>query len=229
LREKKLLIICDSHGTKWGATGYAWQLKEKMGSKNVDIIEFGGISIQKIPTLLKERIDTTHYTYILIGLGNVDVHPRMPLYVMKFCRKIKFSFIREGLFNVPPTINLSYIVRLPFFLLKLIIIRFIKQTYSSNKKIKIAFTIIYNFLNKKSKHIILLPLFEVNEKIYTQHQNIKVIGINNWLKSEYTSAFLEDEILKKSFYKNYYNYDFFHFKTIYHSMLADLLFSKISN
>lgn len=222
-----MLVICDSHGTKWGALGYAWQLKKKLGTNDVDIIEYGGISIQKIPFLLKESIQNSHYTHIIIGLGNVDVHPRMPLNVMKFCRKIKLFFIREGLFSVPPTLNLYYIIRLPFFILKLIIIRFFKQTYLSNDEIRTAIENIYIDLKDKGEYITILPLFEVNEIIYTNYHNIQSKNINSWLMKNYKNIFFDDQIVEKHFYKNYYNYDFFHFKTEYHNMLSDLLITKI--
>jgi len=91
---KKILIVCDSHGMKWGAIGYAWQIKKKLKEHQVDIVECPGLSIKKCATYFMENIKRKYdYDIVVFGLGNPDVHPRMPLVIMKLLKNITFNFI----------------------------------------------------------------------------------------------------------------------------------------
>jgi hypothetical protein len=218
---KNILIICDSHGTRWGAIGYAWQIKNKLRNINIEILEYGGVGLNKIYEDIKKDIfKLEFYDMIIIGIGNPDIHPRMPKKIINLLKRFGLTFIRDSYFSVPPIINLSYLIRFPFFLLRLILIRFINETYLSNVMVVEYIDKIVNQLQYKTKKIIILPLFEVNELVYTNTHNQNAIEINTILKKKYVNDLFQSKLLDNNEYKKYYNYDGFHFKTIFHEKLS---------
>jgi hypothetical protein len=219
---KKILIICDSHGTKWGATGYAWQIKSILNESKVDILEYGGVRLTKIYEDIRNNSATLeNYDSVIIGIGNPDIHPRMPKIIMNLFKEIGLKFVRDSYFSVPPTINLSYLVRVPFFLFRLIVIRFKNETYLTNKEVFKSMSHIIDYMQNKVKKVIVLPLWDVNQLVYTNQHNNNAKEINKLLEKEYTSEFFESKIFKSAEYKRYYNYDGFHFKNIFHKKLSN--------
>jgi hypothetical protein len=226
---KKILIVCDSHGMNWGAIGYAWQIQKKLIEHQVDIVECPGLSIKKCARHfmdnLKERYD---YDIVVFGLGNPDVHPRMPLVIMKFLKKITFNFVRDSYFSIPPKLVPSYFLRIPFFVLRLIIIRFVYESYTKPEKFIEHFDLIYQNLFSNNSENIILPVFMVNSILYTKKHNENAVLINEKLLRKYPKKFLSDDILKPTYYNKFYNVDLFHFKNEYHELLSDLIIKKMN-
>jgi len=225
---KKMLIICDSHGTKWGAVGYAWQLKNNFKDFDIDILEFGGISIKKIiedeSLILKIK---QNYDIVLVGLGNADVHPRMPKTVIDFLKKIGLSFIRDAYFTIPPVINLSYILRLPFFILRIFLLRYFYESYLNEKEFFNYFNKLITMIETKNNNIVILPLFKVNSNIYTDSHNIATDNINSKLEIFYNNYFFNSLKLEHKDYKKYYNFDGFHFRGKFHQNISTILMNHI--
>ena len=218
---KNFLIICDSHGTKWGAIGYAWQIKKTLNKDRVDILEYGGVSLSKIyKEIQSDKSMLKNYDVIIIGIGNPDIHPRMPKFFIEFLKKIGLSFVRDSYFSIPPVMIFSYFIRMPFFLFRLLMIRFIDERYLSNQEVLENIQNIVEHLKYKTKKVILLPLWNVNQTVYTRRHNENAKEINSSLKRKFPKEFFESEIFKSDEYKKYYNYDGFHFKNFFHEKLS---------
>jgi len=100
---KKVLIICDSHGTEWGAIGYAWQIKNTLNRDRVGILEYGGVKLSKIYEEIQEnKTMLEDYDIIILGIGNPDIHPRMPKIIMNIFKKFGLKSVRDSYFSVPP-------------------------------------------------------------------------------------------------------------------------------
>jgi hypothetical protein len=144
----------------------------------------------------------------------------MPKKIMNLFKIFGLTFIRDSYFSVPPIINLSYIARFPFFLFRLILIRFINETYLSNVMVLQYINKIVNQLQYKAKTIFILPLLEVDELVYTNKHNQNAKEINTGLKKKYGNGLFQNKLLDNYEYKKYYNYDGFHFKNIFHEKLS---------
>lgn len=230
LMTNKILIICDSHGTKWGAVGYAWQIKKNLKNVQVDILEYGGVSIKKILNDSRlESLKVNEYDSIIIGLGNADIHPRMPIFVLNMFKRLGLSFVKDSYFTIPPKIILSYILRLPFFIIRLVLIRYYYESYLTDKEFIIFFNKLVEKYNFDKTKLLILPLLYVNENIYTNKHNISANKINNELKQQYSKYFMDGDILNYEAYRRYYNYDFFHFKDKFHEELSDKIIYKLKS
>jgi hypothetical protein len=146
--------------------------------------------------------------------------------MFKFFNKIGLGFIRDSYFSVPPKINLSYLLRLPFFIIRLFATRFIKESYMANSDIKTTLDEILQKI-KQDSNLLILPLFCVNSKVYGKFHNHNCDIINSFLSRKYKEDFLDDKLTDYSVYKKYYNKDCFHFKTNYHDSLSDKIKEKI--
>lgn len=226
----KILIICDSHGTKWGAVGYAWQIKNNLTNVQVDILEYGGVSIKKILNDSRlESLKIDEYESIVIGLGNADIHPRMPKFVINIFKRVGLSFVKDSYFTIPPKVTLSYILRFPFFIVRLMFIRYYYESYLTDKEFLVFFKklIKNNYLDKNK--LLILPLLYVNENIYTSRHNTSAEKINNELKQQYPKYFIDDDVFNYANYKKYYNYDCFHFKDKFHEELSAKIMHKLKS
>lgn len=223
---KKVLIICDSHGASYGCKSYSELLKDSE-HYNVDIQTFAGLSTDKV---IKEmKLDNDH-DYVIIQVGNPDVHPRMPRKLINKIKKVCPYIARDSLFSVPPQISLMYILRYPFFCIRrLVIKRMKKKEYMlSVDEVKNNLKTILERCSKNCKNIILFPLFEVDEKVYGKEHNTNAKIINDWLKENYEENFIDNKILNSTYYKKFYNKDHFHFTNEYHEELLSILYSIMS-
>lgn len=229
--KKKVLLICDSHGTDWGAKGYANQLKSIL-SKGIqlDILTFAGVSLKKIEKEIFVFLkDEDFYNHIFIGLGNVDVHPRMPITLMRKCRDIGLKVCREGLFTLPPKLSFSYLLRFPFFLHKRLLLFFFKESYATDIEIKKSIKNIITKMNmENTSNIHMLPLLEVKRVFYGNWHNLRVREINRWLKSDFGNILIKNNIFSIDNYKQQFNDDGFHFKDIFHEQIAKCILSIVN-
>ncbi|OBY92285.1 hypothetical protein A6723_028625 [Pseudomonas sp. AU11447] len=219
---KKLLITCDSHGTNWGCIGYAELIRKSLEDKNWEVttLAFPGLSLRKAAPSIIASLETK-YDAVIIGLGNPDIHPRIPKKIIASLKKIGIRNIRDSYFSVPPFLSLSYFARLPLFILRLILIRFYKETYLSQNEIKRVLSKIIDVSLKKSKKTIIIPTFKINEKVYGTDHNTRSTDINNYLINNYTEHIVNPQ--KKA----NYNIDFFHFKQNFQDNLCCVILKKI--
>jgi len=224
---KKVLILCDSHGTKWGATGYAWRVKDMLTDFDIDILEYGGISLNKIvQDIEKSQVDLESYDVVIMGVGNPDIHPRMPKRFMNLLKKFRLTFVKDSYFSIPPVVNLSYIARIPFFIFRLVVIRFIHETYLDQKSFLYW---IRRLIQHRTKKIVIIPLLFVNPLVYTDRHNRSAKELNDTLSELYKDSFLRDEFFQYNNYKRYHNCDFFHFNDTFHQKLSNHLVKELRN
>ncbi|WP_243388194.1 hypothetical protein [Bacillus kexueae] len=217
-----ILFISDSHGTDYGVKSYVSLISEKH-TKKVKKICYGGMPIdyfiEKVSLLDKsEKVDLT-----IIQIGNPDVHPRMPHKVLKHLRSKGLKFCRDSLFSIPPTLNLSYLLRFPFFLFRLLLIRFYQEYYNSINEIQSKLAIIIRDLERISKKIIIVPLFKINSFVYGDYHNKNVDMVNSFLSNNYPDYFLTSANLNYEIYKKQFNLDGFHFNDRFHYKLSEEL------
>lgn len=228
MNKKRLLIICDSHGTNWGCIGYASKLNKRLEAQwDVTVLAYPGMSLKKIyRSLLEEQLG--EYEAIVLGVGNPDVHPRIPRAITQTLKKIGIRSVRDSYFSVPPRINLSYIARLPFFIFRLIAIRLKTETYTSSIELKSLASETLKFLSNRTENLYILPLFKVNPYIYGKHHNINTDIINNHLRSKHKKNLIEDPRISENVYSSFRNYDFFHFRDGFQIKICEAIESKIS-
>ncbi len=227
MNKKKLLIICDSHGTDWGCMGYAIRLKTLL-SENWDttVLAYPGKDLKKIHTsLLDENIQ--YYDAIVLGVGNPDVHPRMPRKIISLFKAMGISSARDSYFSVPPKINLSYLLRLPFFIFRILVIRLRTETYTSIQDLKKLTTQIIDYLSTKTTRLYILPIFKVCETIYGKSHNINADEINEYLFDTHQSSLINEETISESIYRHYRNFDFFHFNDDFQEKLTKTIANNI--
>lgn len=226
---KKLLIICDSHGTNWGCNGYADQLKNRLATQwDITTLAYPGISINKIYDFLRaENVD--NFDAIVLGVGNPDVHPRIPRTIIIKLKSIGISSARDSYFSVPPQINASYIARLPLFLFRLIAIRFKTETYTSTPELTLAISSTLKLLAPRTKKVYILPIFKVNSRIYGHTHNTNADIINNYIKTKHATHLIEDPDISENVYKKFRNYDFFHFKDEFQAKICAAIEKKIQS
>lgn len=219
MKKKKLLIICDSHGTNWGCKGYANLIEESLSSNwEATTIELPGLSIKKaIPAVtgLQDRYDS-----ILIGLGNPDIHPRVPRKIISTLRALGIKKARDSYFSIPPIFCTSYILRLPLFLLRLIFIRIKPDFYSTQSELKSSFTKIINDLSIRSNKIFIIPTFKADHRLYGRSHNLRAIEFNSFLYKNFPASTINLEDITRTRYEDHYNKDLFHFKQEYQDRLS---------
>lgn len=227
MTSKKLLIICDSHGTDWGCTGYASRLKNILPPQwDVTILAYPGISLKKIHCyLLKE--DIKQYDSIVLGIGNPDVHPRIPKSVISKLKNLGVKSARDSYFSVPPVINLSYLIRLPFFIFRLFAIRLKTETYASTDELKELTTQTIQLLINRTSNLYILPLFKVSSLVYGKTHNTNADEINEYIRISHPSYLIEDPCITENSYQKYRNLDFFHFKNEYQIKLSRIIEKKV--
>ena len=214
----EVLIICDSHGTRWGCVGYANLIKEEGRNFNVTLLEYPGVKLKEVVEDVKSK-QLCYYDVIVVGIGNPDVHSRMPFFLKKF-----FSFLnipyRDSYFSVPPFYCFSFFLRLPFFLIRLALIRIFKESYLDKKEVIEILERLVIMLKKNARKVVVVPLFEVDEKVYGKFHNANVRYVNKRLSRDFPESFFQPEILDPKVYKEFYNIDFFHFKQEFHNRLT---------
>lgn len=229
MNKKTLLIICDSHGTNWGCTGYAHRLNGRLSdSWNVTTLAYPGISLKKIYALLCSN-DISNYDAIVLGVGNPDVHPRMPRKIINTLKQIGISSARDSYFSVPPIINLSYIARSPLFLIRLLITRFHLETYTTTPELKSLITKTLELLATKTSSIHILPIFKVSERVYGKSHNLNANEINNYLNTTYTPLLINDLSISENVYQHCRNLDFFHFNDEFQDKICSAIERKLSS
>ncbi|MCG6184563.1 hypothetical protein H1215_18960 [Anoxybacillus sp. LAT_38] len=223
----KILFISDSHGTDYGVKSYVSLICENLVDKEVKKICYGGkpidYFIEKVLSLNRDE----KFDFAIIQIGNPDVHPRMPHKILKYFRSKGLTFCRDSLFSIPPSFNLSYILRFPFFLLRLILIRFYREYYNSNKEIQDKLTFLVKNLEEIADKIIILPLLKVNHHLYGEYHNNNVDIINDFLRKSYPDYIFTSKNLGYSVYKKEYNLDGFHFRDNFHIKLSEELIKII--
>tara|TARA_B100000678_G_C18225236_1_gene508580 strand:+ start:2302 stop:2997 length:696 start_codon:yes stop_codon:yes gene_type:complete len=209
---RKILVICDSHGTKWGANGYGELLNENFDECEVTLLRFGGISLEKIyKSLVDKKFES--YDFVILGVGNPDVHPRFPIRFKKAALKLGV-LVKESYFCIPPFFCFTYFARIPTFILKLVLIRFWKESYLEKEEVVFYFSKIHELFRNKCTKVIILPLFYVSN-IYGGYHNDNVFYVNRVLKKNFRDDFLEGKVFEGSYYRRFYNKDFFHFTQSY--------------
>ena len=218
---KKILFISDSHGANYGATSYSSFLSNKY---EIEKMIFAG----KHTGYIKENIIfDKKYDYIFIQVGNPDVHPRMPHLLLKRMRKL-LPFVRDSLFTVPPRFSIMYIIRFPFFFLRILVTKFVyREFYLKNDIVVNNIKKIYDLCKDKSNKILIFPLFKVSPIFYSKYHNSNVEVCNEKMRDLFSNNMLENEVLNYKYYKNYYNRDLFHFKEKYHIQLSELIINIV--
>ena len=227
MTSKKLLIICDSHGTDWGCTGYASRLKDILPPQwDVTILAYPGISLKKIHYyLLKEELE--QFDSIVLGVGNPDVHPRIPKAVISKLKKLGVKSARDSYFSVPPIINPSYLARLPFFIFRMFAIRFKTETYASTDELKELTSQTIQLLINRTSNLYILPLFKVNSLAYGKTHSANADEINEYIRITHPSYLIEDPYITENTYRKFRNFDFFHFKNEYQIILSRIIEKKV--
>ncbi|MBF7081593.1 SGNH/GDSL hydrolase family protein [Desulfallas sp. Bu1-1] len=182
--------------------------------------------IKKINQALK-NLTLNYYDLCIIQIGNPDIHPRMPINILKYFRKKGLAMFRDSLFSVPPIFGIKYLLRFPFFVIRLIFIRLHQEFYATNNEIIYEFQELIRIIKRSSSELIIMPLFEVNSIIYGKIHNIRAMEINKKILDLYKNIVLNSPLLESKTYRNYYNWDWFHFRQQYHNMLSELLVQAI--
>ncbi|NNN28144.1 hypothetical protein [Pseudomonas nitroreducens] len=217
--KKKLLIICDSHGTDWGCNGYANLIKKSLNRYwETKIIELPGMSIKKAIPAISGTPEI--YDSILIGLGNPDIHPRIPRKFILTLRAAGITKARDSYFSIPPKFCTSYILRIPLFLLRIILIRIIPDFYLSLEDLEFEFRELIGKLSEKSKNILIIPTFRVDSRLYGKHHNMRSTEINKFLQKKFPQQLINLDKLTESQYEENYNKDLFHFKQGYQDQIS---------
>ncbi len=223
-----VLLVCDSVGSEWGASGYAKTLARKMASHGVivDVRSYGGVPIAKVRPRLFEQ-DLGRYDVIVVHLGNPDVHPRMPRRPLQVARKAGFSFCRDGLFFVPPSFGPAWVIRLPFFLLRLAIVRNHGEYYATVEEIIEEHVKLVAQLSHHAPVVLTIPIFEVSAGVFGPAHNDRARRVCHGLRAEYGVNLVTGPIVDPETYGPFRNCDWFHLKQPYHELLADYLMNRI--
>ena len=229
MNRKTLLIICDSHGTDWGCVGYANRLKSLLNDEwDTVTLAYPGISLKKIYSSLCDN-ELKQFDAILLGIGNPDVHPRMPRAVIGLLKRLGFSSARDSYFSVPPNINLSYLLRLPLFLVRILTVRLRIETYTSAPELEQLISKTIELLSTKTKQLHILPIFKVSEHIYGKTHNLNASNLNRYLYNSHHTNLIKDDAISEKHYKNNRNFDFFHFNNSFQEKLAKTIEKVINN
>lgn len=214
----KILIICDSHGSNYGVESYSSKISKEY---DTEILSFPGLSLSKINN---ELCIDRNYNIGVLQLGNPDIHPRMPKRFIDKGKKLSFGIVRDSLFSIPPKLSMSFIIRFPFFLIRLLVIRLMKKKeyYTNEEDFYYIYTCIYKKMIKKCEKVIIIPTFEVNETIYGPWHNRYSKIINTWLVNKFNERVLEFN----NFNNKNFNIDFFHFNDYFHLRLYKELKKK---
>ena len=216
-------IVCDSHGAGYGTTGFA-ELFAKELSPDWRVVShaFGGLSVRAIyEKLLEEEMPDSEVA--VIQVGNPDVHPRMPIRPLRVLRSLGMSFCRDSLFSIPPKPSLRYCLRFPFFLVRLFVMRFHQEFLVSNKELREDFDRLIDYVRRHAKRVIVMPVFAVHPRVYTDTHQMRATSINAYLAEKYPDMFVEPRVLRPSTYMKYYNKDGFHFIRRYHEQVKSWL------
>lgn len=225
---KRVLIIADSHGADYGVCGYASRMKKKMRQTlDIDILKFGGVPIKKIRSQLC-RTTYPQYDIVIFQIGNPDVHPRLPQGLLRVMRKIGGAVFRDSLFSVPPVLRWDYPLRLPLFLLRLVVIRFYREYYATDDEILSEFAKIIKKFRDNGAEFFIIPLFQVCPITYGKYHNDRVLRINSLLYSRWGRKVLHCTCLQEAHYRKCYNLDRFHFNDQYHEVLTEQLIKVMS-
>jgi hypothetical protein len=226
--KKRLLIVCDSHGAGYGTVGFSSMIVDRLGSEGweVDVFTYGGIPVKAIHEKLRQTT-LSRYDIAVIQVGNPDVHPRMPIKPLRFFRSRGLKFMRDSLFSVPPNLCLRYYLRFPFFLLRLLVLRFHKEFLVTLSELERDVTALIDFAASNAGELVIMPVFKVKASVYTPAHNERADVINNKLAAKYPHWFLTDSVLSPDVYEKYYNWDGFHFVKEYHELVCDLLVKVI--
>lgn len=226
--KNKLLIICDSHGAGYGTTGFAELITQYLGNDwEVDARMFGGIPVTDILEILKVS-PLSYYDAAIVQTGNPDVHPRMPIRPLRWLRSKGFPFMRDSLFSVPPVFSGRYCMRFPFFLLRLIVMRFHQEFIIDIDTLIARTDDIVNLTKRASQTTIIVPIFEVKASVYTGSHNSRAVTVNKHLLDKFPELIVGDRMCSPEQYQDYYNRDGFHFKREYHDLLAAYLAKEMT-
>lgn len=217
---KHVLVVCDSHGSDYGAETYATRIKQSLQRTTcVDILSFGGKPISQIHEEVKAVI-VQHYDFCILQVGNPDVHPRMPWRLLKGIRSVGIRFVRDSWFSVPPKWQYRSPVKFPLFILRLCLIRVVPSYYASISDIIHSHIKLYDMLSENCDLVLSFPLFEVNEFVYGSSHNQRARAVNCALSRHYGHKFVTLPILSPKVYKLHFNHDCFHFRDSYHRLLG---------
>lgn len=227
--KKRLLIICDSHGAGYGTTGFAESITQYLGKDwEIDARSFGGIAVTGIFEQLQSA-QLANYEAAIVQIGNPDVHPRMPIRLLRWFRSRGLAFMRDSLFSVPPNYSVRYFMRFPFFLFRLILLRFHQEFVIDIDTLAGGIEDIVNLTKRVSGRTIILPIFAVKSSVYTGSHNARAREINRHLLSRFPDLMTRDQLCSPEQFQNYYNRDGFHFNREYHDLLAESLAKEMTH
>ena len=213
----RVLLVTDSMGSDYGATGFA-RVAYETWDASVNWLVYAGLPIAQVAEDLAERV-TERYDVAVVQLGVPDVHPRFPLPVMRALRRLGLRFVRENFFFTPPRFGLLWLVKSPLLLLRLVSTRLHRACYTSTDDLVEIHGQIVAELSEKASRVLTLPVFEVSP-IYGRDHTTRARAANERLAAAYGEDFVRCPALEPSVYGRFRNHDYFHFRDPYHRLLA---------
>jgi hypothetical protein len=214
---RRVLIVTDSMGSDFGARGYAAVAKAQWDAA-VDVVTYAGLPIFMVAADL-HSMALADYDVAIVQLGVPDVTSRFPLRIMQGLRKIGLKFVRESFFFVPPRFGMQWIAKLPLFVVRLVITRVYRASYTPNDDLVEIHRGIVERLRQSAARVLVLPVFEVS-RVYGRDQGRRARDINQKLAASYGPDFVRCPALEPGVYGRFRNHDFFHFRDAYHQLLA---------
>lgn len=221
----RVLVLSDSHGTDYAGRSYVDFLSELLAAqpRPVAVVRhsFSGIPLAqwvgRLPDLLRGP-----YQAVIVQYGNADVHPRIPQRLRSGVRRTTGIGMRDTWFQVPPRLGVKYLVKLPFLVMKRVLIGVLgTESYTSAQDLEAFFLTIRNLLPDGTP-LIVLPLVEVKPILYGKSHNRAAAAVNERLESH-----LGGSVLRLPGPPRYVA-DGFHWREAYHRLLAEALAGRLS-
>ncbi|HEV3351783.1 MAG TPA: hypothetical protein VG076_02605 [Acidimicrobiales bacterium] len=216
----RVLMITDSMGTDFGAIGYAHVAKDTYPA-TVDVLHYAGLPAFMVAADLDDR-ELGSYDVALVQLGVPDITARFPHFIMRGLRKVGLKFIRESFFFTPPNFGWRWILRLPLLLVRLVITRIYRASYTTPEELVALIEHIVTRLRKQAPRVVVLPVFEVS-RLYGRDHGRRAREANEKLAATFGADFVRCPALDPSVYGRFRNHDFFHLRDEYHRQLAQEL------
>jgi hypothetical protein len=214
----RVLIVTDSMGSDYGATGYPNVAKARLDA-SIEVLTYAGVAIFYVAQDLIENQALGRYDVAVVQLGVPDVISRFPLWIMRGLRKTGLTFVRESFFFTPPTFSAQWILKLPLLLIRLVTTRIYRKTFTSSEELVAIHGDIVAKLREHANRVVVLPVFEVS-RIYGPDHTRRAREANEKLAAAYGSDYLRCPALEPAVYGRFRNRDFFHLRDEYHQLLA---------
>lgn len=224
--QKRFLVICDSFGTNYCGISYPSILANL--DHTVDTIEAAGESIAKALDKVIARQPFASYDCIILQVGSPDFHPRMPRRLLSYLKKTHPTIARDSFWCLPPKPGLKYLIKLPLFLVRSLLIHAKYETLTSTEQFQDTYTRLYALISKSGEQIIVIPPFAANSILYGNQQINRTNHISEWLQLNFPEQTLTGSLVSHEFYKNSYAPDFFHLNEEYHKLLARTILDEAS-